>query len=139
MRKSLIFTLFVINCLTAQIARWDSLASMNTRRWYHAAVELENGEILVTGGWDITGYTNNSSEIYNPSTNSWRITDTMNVKRSEHKLILLDDGRVLAIGGKNEPSCEIYNAATENQVDTSKLNLEEVVAKIRKIYESAQT
>ena len=113
MRKVLIFTLLIINCLMSQTTQWDSIAYMNTSRWYHAAVELDNGEILVTGGYDFTGYETNSCEIYNSSTNSWRFTDTMSVKRVMHKLILLDDGRVLAIGGYNEPSCEIYNATTE--------------------------
>jgi len=60
MKNFIIFTFIVINCLSAQTAKWDPIASMNTRRWYHAAVELENSEILVTGGSDITGYTTNS-------------------------------------------------------------------------------
>jgi len=52
----------------------------------------------------------------------------MNVKRSMHELLLLDDGRVLAIGGQNErdenePSCEIYDPATEKWTLTDSLLL----------------
>jgi N-acetylneuraminic acid mutarotase len=111
------------NILVAQSFEWSRIAPMQTARWLHSAVELANGEILVTGGDGFYEGKNNICEIYNPQTDTWRNTDTMTVKRWEHASILLDDGRVLVIGGEDELSCEIFNPITEKWTLTDSLLL----------------
>ena len=128
MNKLLIIFL-LSNILIAQPS-WDSISTMNTNRWLHSAVELKNGEILVSGGEgsvsnDESFYIEktNSCEIYNSQTDTWRFTDTMKVKRWKHSSILLEDGRVLVVGGENELSCEIFNPITEKWTLTDSLML----------------
>jgi len=119
-----IIILFILsNILVAQEALQNSISPMQTERWLHSAVELANGEILVTGGDGFYEGKNNICEIYNPQTDTWRNTDTMTVKRWEHASILLNDGRVLVIGGEDELSCEIFNPITEKWTLTDSLLL----------------
>jgi hypothetical protein len=86
----------------------------------HAAIRMQDGRVLVTGGGDRCGTVFNTSQIFDPATNQWSATSSMNVARQFHTIALLPDGRVLVVGGITSssltavPSAEIYdpNAGT---------------------------
>jgi hypothetical protein len=92
---------------------------MNAARSSHTATLLENGSVLVTGGW----YNNNSlasTEIYEPATGIWTPTGSMNHARSDHTATLLLNGKVLVTGGTSPiggnsntlSSAELYDPST---------------------------
>ncbi len=80
-------------------------APMNYPRALSNSVTLPNGEILVVGGNTVAKlFTDEGSvlpaEIYNPSTDSWRVVDDIEIPRNYHSTaLLLKDGRVLSAGG----------------------------------------
>ena len=80
-------------------------APMNYPRALCNTVTLPNGEILVVGGNTVARLFNDTgsvlpAEIYNPTTNTWRVVDAIDVPRNYHSTaLLLKDGRVLAAGG----------------------------------------
>lgn len=86
-------------------------APMHYPRSFNNSVTLPNGEILVVGG-NTSGQifsdigTVYASEIYNPSTNTWRVVDDIEIPRNYHSTaLLLKDGRVLSAGGGNCGGC----------------------------------
>ena len=81
------------------------IPSMNYARKFQNGVMLPTGEILVVGGntsgrkFDDTG-TVLPTEIWNPDTQQWRVTDSISVPRNYHSIaLLLADGRILSAGG----------------------------------------
>lgn len=95
---------------------WSLTAPLQTGRWLPTATLLQNGTVLVTGGYHQTlGYLA-SSEIYDPATGSWTRVGDMQVARNAHSATLLQDGRVLVAGGvlNDAPvaSVEIYDPTT---------------------------
>ena len=90
---------------------------MNEPRRNHAAVALNNGTVLVTGGYPSTGGT---AEIYDPSVGTWRYTShPMRQPREAHSMAKLADGRVLVVGGSapgsgpSLQSAEVFDPVTE--------------------------
>jgi len=88
--------------------------NMLSGRMGHGMTRLNDGRILVTGGfadWTDAGALNgvnfvtqlntaqDSTEIYDPATGSWSAGPTMSSKRGGHSQTLLNDGRVLITGG----------------------------------------
>ncbi len=96
--------------------KWENVPPMNIARFFHAAVLLNDGRVLVTGG-ATEDSTTASCEIYNPVNNTWEIVASMNRKRERHLMIKLVDGRVLVAGGgafdmvsgEVTNTCEIYD------------------------------
>jgi hypothetical protein len=81
----------------------------------HTATLLEDGRVLVAGGWG-GGYLS-SAELYDPSTGTFTTTGPLAAARSSHTATLLQDGRVLLAGGRAGPadslsSLEVYDPAT---------------------------
>lgn len=64
----------------------------------HTATLLQNGNVLVTGGFNAGGALN-TAEIYNPSTQIWTAAAAMPVSLYEHTATLLSNGDVLVAGG----------------------------------------
>jgi len=96
--------------------------SMNSARVYHTATLLPDGTVLVSGGLtDHTGNVSsdgsatNSTEIYNPATDTWTLIGALNTARFGHRSILLPGGQILAVGGgtnESDPglgSTELYD------------------------------
>jgi hypothetical protein len=81
---------------------------MVSRRFYHDATLLNNGQVLLTGG---SPDSPNSAELYNPATGVFSSTKTlMNAEREFNPTaVLLNNGKVL-IAGKG--TAEIYDPAT---------------------------
>ena len=95
---------------------WSSTGALNTARYAHTATLLPNDSVLVAGGIEAEGESDEAvwisyAELYNPATESWTDTGSMNSIRVWHTATLLPNGLVLAAGGDND-----YGA-----VDTSEL------------------
>jgi len=58
---------------------------------------LTNGNVLVTAGYD--GRILNDAHLYDPSTETWTMTDSMNHARFYHVASVLKNGKVLVTGG----------------------------------------
>ena len=100
---------------------WSSTGGMATARFLPTATALDDGKVLIAGGWDgETELTN--GELYDPIAETWSPTSSMVVPRSYHSATLLSDGRVLVAGGYgrvNElASAEVYDPAPDPQTGT---------------------
>jgi hypothetical protein len=79
---------------------WTQTASMSTRRSNHTSTLLDNGQVLISGGYDYsTGLTLSGAEIYDPLASTWTSAGTMSSPRAELVATKLADGRVLVTGG----------------------------------------
>ncbi len=89
--------------------------SMATPRVLGTATLLDNGQVLMVGGYNSSGYLA-SAELYNPATGIFTATGSLNTPRSAHTATLLNNGMVLIAGGENASgalaSAEIYNPST---------------------------
>lgn len=72
--------------------------AMEVARVSHAAALLDDGRVLISGGWtgkEVTA----TAEIYDPITERWASAGAMLEARASHSMIRLDDGRLLVVGG----------------------------------------
>lgn len=78
--------------------RWTPAAGMSTPRAGHAAALLQDGRVLVVGGYD--GETPlASAAVYDPAQNSWMTVAPMSAPRFSPAMVAVPDGRVLVVGG----------------------------------------
>ena len=91
---------------------------MNVARSFSAFTTLNNGSLLVAGGFGGASSTPliSSAELYNPNTNRWTMIASMNEARAGAMAVTLNNGTVLVTGGLGASgpltSCELYNPAT---------------------------
>ncbi|MBK6847351.1 MAG: hypothetical protein IPG96_07325 [Proteobacteria bacterium] len=95
---------------------FTATGAMPKLRRSHRATLLDNGEVLVTGGYDNLG-SHLTINLYNPQTNSWRSPlGALSVARHLATVTKLGDGRVLIGGGadgsKVHDTLEVYDPAT---------------------------
>ena len=99
---------------------WTPTGSMGTPRFFHAAVLLPDGRVLLAGGcrgWtgDPEGYSYqgclqlSTAETWDPATGSWTPTGAMQSTRRGPGL-LLPDGRVLVVGSETGSTAETFTA-----------------------------
>jgi hypothetical protein len=105
-----------------KIGSWTPAADMHIARGAHTATRLQDGRVLVTGGYQLSDVTLKSSEIYDPSTGTWSIAPDMNIPRMGHIAVLLNDGKVLVIGGWALNSAELFDPLTNTWTLTADLN-----------------
>lgn len=89
----------VIPTATLPPAQWLAYPSMHTARAYFSASRLDDGRVLVAGGWDGT-QSLADVEIFDPEGNRWEMAAPMNTDRAYAVVALLNDGRVLVVGGE---------------------------------------
>lgn len=108
-------------CGPASVGSFVSAGSLSTARHLHTATLLQNGKVLVSGGnTSATGAALASSELYDPTTNTWAAVGSLATARLEHTATLLPDGKVLVVGGKANAnvsnsqltSAELYDPLT---------------------------
>ena len=110
--------------------KWTIAAPMLKPRMDFAATLLNNGNILVSGGFNHGDKYLKECEIYLTDSNTWVETDSLIEARSAHSQILLDDGNVLLVGGTSRDSngnaipenhCLLYNVQTSKWETVGKI------------------
>jgi hypothetical protein len=82
---------------------------MSVARDQHTATLLEDGTVLIAGGWkDTTTGATSSAEIYKPSGGTFSTVSPMNSGRYGHTATALPNRKVLLAGGAPAPSSELY-------------------------------
>jgi PKD repeat protein len=106
------------------------VGGMSRPRSGHTATLLEDGRVLIAGGWNEEAQGLATAEIYNPLTK--RFTPTGNLTpRYRHSATRLQDGKVLIVGGYFSSggttgllsSAELYDPATGFFTDVGSLSL----------------
>lgn len=105
---------------------WVQTGSLMSPRWGHALGLLQDGRVILAGGFDSqvssswVGSLTNRTELYNPITKTWSLTGDLNSSRvlwqSPH-IITLNNGMLLVSNGENPnvtglSSAELYNPTT---------------------------
>jgi hypothetical protein len=100
--------------------------ALTAARYAHTATLLQNGKVLVAGGFGVTSdcqdvgvQAQNTAELYGPVTGSFNKTGNMTFPRGGHTATLLTDGKVLVAGGGDQggggtgsASAELYDPST---------------------------
>ncbi|OGU23155.1 MAG: hypothetical protein A2X85_13370 [Geobacteraceae bacterium GWF2_54_21] len=120
LRSAILAAFLLINTISmAQGAGFSTVAPLTDYRWSnHTATLLQNGKILVAGGFGSNGILS-SAELYDPATNSWAPAGNLSTARMQHTATLLPNGKVLVTGGSGSidtmlSSAELYDPATNN-------------------------
>ena len=89
------------------------------------ATLLQNGKVLVAGGYDSIINASASAELYDPASGTWRVTGSLNTGCAQHTATLLQNGKVLVAGGDSitnvSASAELYDPASETWTATGSL------------------
>ena len=99
--------------------------SLNTARASHTSTVLNNGVVLVAGGYN--GNILASAELYDPASGTFTSTGSLNNARIYHTATLLNNGKVLIVGGSDNngnilAGAELYNPATGTFTPTGSLS-----------------
>jgi hypothetical protein len=84
--------------LSAGGGAWVPSGSLATPRFYHTATLLQDGSVLVAGGYNGSS-TFASAERYYPASGTWVPAGPMATARLSHTATLLPNGKVLVAGG----------------------------------------
>jgi hypothetical protein len=118
--------LALIQPCAGQSGTWTATGSLNSERAYHTATLLQNGMVLVAGGFDDIIGTSASAELYDPASGTWTATGSLNTGRTFHTATLLQNGMVLVAGGYDDfsvlASAELYDPASGTWTPTGRLN-----------------
>ena len=82
---------------------WTQLPPNPLARGLPEMVALDDGRVLVTGGFSARGQSYEIGavvEVYDPATGQWQQAPSMNETHEYQAVVLLGDGRVLAAGGR---------------------------------------
>lgn len=93
---------------------WQSVGPMTTERADHTSTLLNDGRVLITGGFKDAGSTFSelaSAEVFNPNTNTFSLVGNMSTPRAFHTATLLSNGKVLITGGTKDGGNTILNSA----------------------------
>jgi len=101
--------------------------SMNAARQSHSATLLNNGKVLITGGFENSPFPSlASAELYDPATGTFTLTGSLNAAREYHTATLLNNGTAVIAGGYGVfgtlASAEVYDPATGTFAPTGSLN-----------------
>jgi len=105
---------------------WSSTGSMETGRFVFTATTLQNGMVLVAGGFTSDGTDTNTAELYDPATGIFTPTGSMHDVRVGASAARLRNGKVLVEGGTTNTatlnSAEIYDPASGTWSITASMN-----------------
>jgi N-acetylneuraminic acid mutarotase len=106
---------------------WVPTAEMTTQRSGHTATLLGEGQVLVAGGFDVSGQKEiSAAELYDPGSGKWTATGPLLAARGNHTDTLLNNGKILICGGwyTNHvlSSAELYDPTAGTWASTGSLN-----------------
>jgi large repetitive protein len=112
-------SLFVFATLSAigQSGTWSVTGSMAHARSGQGTAVLQNGSVLVVGGWNLA-VVEATAEVYSPTTGTWTGTGSVNLARYGAPAVTLPNGKVLFAGGcvnncnDITSSAELFDPAT---------------------------
>jgi hypothetical protein len=104
---------------------WSQVAKMISPRFYSSSA-LVNGKVIAAGGITNNNLVN-SSEMFDPATNSWKATGSMQMARARFSLTPLPNGDLLAAGSQGptatSPSCEVFHPETSTWQNSPQMNV----------------
>lgn len=77
--------------------KFVATGDMDVARCCHASTLLDSGDVLVTGGWNIGGFSS-KAELYHPDTGIFETINDLPFLIGFHTATLLSDGRVFIYG-----------------------------------------
>ncbi|HSF24930.1 MAG TPA: kelch repeat-containing protein, partial [Blastocatellia bacterium] len=108
---------------------WSFAGNLNAAIQEHTATLLQNGKVLVVGGYG-SGSAINNAEVYDPDTGTWSSVGSSSTNyRLYYSATLLADGRVLIVGGHDygggslRKTVELYDPNTGRWSNTGQLNI----------------
>jgi N-acetylneuraminic acid mutarotase len=108
---------------------WTTTGSMQTARIYHTMNLLNNGQVLVAGGYNVSPTTINilaSAELYNPATGLWTQTGNLQTPTTGAASVLLASSQVLVAAGENYnnslTTAELFNPTSGTWTLTGSLH-----------------
>jgi hypothetical protein len=98
------------------VAGFLPTGSLNTARNNQTATLLDNGMVLIAGGFDGNFSVLSNTELYDPSSGKFSVTGSLTTPRISHTATLLNNGMVLMAGGLDGSfntlsSTELYDPA----------------------------
>lgn len=104
------------------------IASMSAARAAHTVTTLNDGRVLIVGGYVPGNEPTTQAEIYDPATNRFERTGALQTARAGHVAVLLHDGTVLIAGGVGTgwsflSSAERYDPATGRFTSTGDMQV----------------
>src|SRR6266704_4180136 len=124
---ALALSALVLNSVAAQPAPAGSFLLVGPMRQFrkvHTATLLSNGKVLVAGGVPFAQAA--TSELYDPTTQTWTNSGALNLGREFHTATLLQDGRVMVTGGQTAnqllASTEVYDPPSGRWIGAGDLN-----------------
>src|SRR6266446_5563248 len=103
---------------------FTATGSLTTARGHDSATLLDNGLVLIAGGYCNSGDLS-SAELYNPATGTFIPTGSLITARDSHTATLLNNGLVLLAGGEGTydelSNAEVYNPATGTFIATGSM------------------
>jgi hypothetical protein len=112
-------TLFLPTAALADAWKWAT--SMKQARVFHTATLLNNGQVLVAGGYAYSSInpSTEKAELFDPTNGNWTYTGDLIYSRDGHTATLFPDGQVLVTGGFGklkiqtsslaQPTAELYD------------------------------
>ncbi len=101
--------------ISAANGRIVPLTDMATARAAHTATFLNDGRVLIVGGFRNGGASLNQAEMFTPETVKFTAAGSLTIARAGHTATLLPDGKVLIAGGYDGTyldSSEIFDPKT---------------------------
>jgi len=105
---------------------WEATGRIPSLPILASAVKLLGGRILMAGGLDHAQEPRvvNDTEIYDPSTNAWRVVAGMPHPRYAFTLALLPDGEVMATGGADRYESSWTRSSFDQEIDVYNIDLD---------------
>lgn len=123
-----------------QAQQFHEQARLQRARYFAAAILLQNGKVLITGGQSAISTVEQSCELFDLLREETTYTAPMVTARYLHTALLLNNGKVLVTGGRGVTgetlsSCELYDPATGTWSQTEQMTTPRVLHTLTLLYD----